>query len=59
MEIPIPFECPFCGEPGEAYPDQIEEEQRWIDDCAVCCRPIQFVARSNGIEWILFDASPA
>jgi hypothetical protein len=32
--------CPFCGEPEELYVDQGGgEQQTYIEDCAVCCRP--------------------
>lgn len=34
-------QCPYCGEPIELYVDETEVEQIYIEDCAVCCRPIQ------------------
>lgn len=38
--------CPHCGEPLETYPDPGGgEQQTYIEDCAVCCRPITFFAR--------------
>jgi hypothetical protein len=38
--------CPFCGEPVDVYVDPGGGEvQDFIEDCAVCCRPIQFSAR--------------
>lgn len=38
--------CPHCGELTDTFPDLGEaDEQRYIEDCAVCCRPIAFVAR--------------
>lgn len=37
--------CPHCGELTDTFPDAGEaDEQRYIEDCAVCCRPILFVA---------------
>jgi len=37
--------CPHCGEPLETYPDPGGgEEQDYVEDCAVCCRPIRFLA---------------
>jgi hypothetical protein len=37
--------CPHCAEPLETYPDPGGgEEQDYVEDCAVCCRPIRFVA---------------
>lgn len=32
--------CPYCGETIELLIDCSLEEQRYIEDCAVCCRPI-------------------
>lgn len=37
--------CPYCGEPIDNYVDPGGgEEQEYIDDCCVCCRPIRFRA---------------
>jgi len=37
--------CPYCGEPIESYVDPGGgEQQEYIEDCAVCCRPIRFNA---------------
>ena len=36
--------CPYCGEPADTYPDLGGgERQEYVEDCAVCCRPIRFV----------------
>jgi hypothetical protein len=38
--------CPYCGEPVDSYVDPGGGEfQEYIEDCAVCCRPIRFIAR--------------
>jgi hypothetical protein len=37
--------CPHCGEPLDTYVDPSGgEHQDYVEDCAVCCRPIRFVA---------------
>jgi hypothetical protein len=33
--------CPFCGEPTAITFDDGEGEQSFIQDCDVCCHPIQ------------------
>ncbi|NIM69861.1 MAG: CPXCG motif-containing cysteine-rich protein [Xanthomonadales bacterium] len=33
--------CPYCGEPLELLIDCSVAEQRYIEDCQVCCRPMQ------------------
>ena len=32
--------CPYCGETIELIVDCSIEEQNYIEDCEVCCRPI-------------------
>ncbi|MEO0443123.1 MAG: CPXCG motif-containing cysteine-rich protein [Pseudomonadota bacterium] len=34
--------CPYCGEPIEAVIDTSIEQQEYIEDCSVCCQPIEF-----------------
>lgn len=35
-------QCPYCGEPLELYVDEGGGiTQHYIEDCSVCCRPIQ------------------
>lgn len=33
--------CPYCGEPIELMLDVSAGSQRYIEDCHVCCRPIE------------------
>ena len=40
-------QCPYCGELIEVDVEPLEESQSFIEDCSVCCRPIQFEAASN------------
>ncbi len=34
------LDCPYCGEPISVLVDCSVEEQTYIEDCQVCCRPI-------------------
>lgn len=34
--------CPYCGETIEVLIDNSIAEQQYIEDCQVCCRPINF-----------------
>ena len=36
----IVISCPYCGEAIELLIDDSEGDQRYIEDCQVCCRPI-------------------
>ena len=44
--------CPYCGETNEVEIELLEEAQSFIEDCSVCCRPIQYEARpaEEGVE---------
>ena len=33
--------CPYCGEANELVIDTSVAQQEYIEDCFVCCRPIQ------------------
>ena len=42
--------CPYCGEPIELLLDDSVEHQRYVEDCQVCCRPIEVaVTAEDGI----------
>lgn len=43
--------CPYCGQPFEAIIDT--SNQDYIEDCAVCCRPITFTLRVDGEDFSL------
>ena len=34
------IQCPYCGETIEVVIDDSAGDQRYIEDCQVCCRPI-------------------
>lgn len=34
--------CPYCGETIEVLIDGSVPNQNYIEDCQVCCRPINF-----------------
>ena len=35
-------ECPHCGETIDVLIDPSGHQQNYIEDCQVCCRPIEF-----------------
>ncbi|UQB42298.1 CPXCG motif-containing cysteine-rich protein [Thiomicrospira microaerophila] len=35
------IQCPYCWQQVEIVIDPSEPEQDYIEDCYVCCRPIQ------------------
>ncbi|PCI70195.1 MAG: restriction endonuclease [Piscirickettsiaceae bacterium] len=35
------YPCPYCGEDIDAFVDVSQGDQQTIEDCSVCCRPIE------------------
>jgi hypothetical protein len=41
--------CPYCGERLETVVDVTADELMYVEDCGVCCRPIEFhIERDQG-----------
>jgi hypothetical protein len=40
--------CPYCGESFTTVVDYSAGYQQYIEDCQVCCRPIEFVVHVDG-----------
>ena len=40
-------DCPYCGESIELLVDISMDSQEYIEDCSVCCRPIQVSVSIN------------
>jgi hypothetical protein len=41
-------DCPYCGEAISANVDCSGGSHDFIEDCTVCCRPIEFHAEVDG-----------
>ncbi len=41
MEIEHFFTCPYCWQQISMILDSSIEEQTYVEDCEVCCRPIK------------------
>ena len=53
------FTCPYCWQRISMLVDPSESEQVYIEDCEVCCRPIQIQAVVEEGEVTAFSASPS
>ena len=40
--------CPYCGETFDTTVDLSAGDQDYVEDCRVCCRPIEFELRLDG-----------
>jgi Cysteine-rich CPXCG len=38
----LQVDCPYCGEWFETVVETCDGSQDYIEDCQVCCRPIEF-----------------
>jgi hypothetical protein len=50
--------CPYCWETIEITLDLSIDEQRYVEDCSVCCRPIVISYRAEDGSLIELDATP-
>ena len=52
------FTCPYCWQSISVLLDLSVEEQTYVEDCEVCCRPIVIHYQSHEQELLAFDALP-
>jgi hypothetical protein len=43
----VRIRCPFCGERFEALVDASAGSADYVEDCPVCCRPIELHLRTD------------
>ncbi|WP_296317908.1 CPXCG motif-containing cysteine-rich protein [Winogradskyella sp. UBA3174] len=50
------FQCPYCWEQVSMLIDVSQTSQSYIEDCEVCCNPIQISVSIENQEVISFQA---
>ncbi len=50
------FQCPYCWEDISMLLDSSVFKQTYVEDCEVCCNPIQITPEFEATELIGFDA---
>ncbi len=50
------FQCPYCWESISMLIDISQRKQSYIEDCEVCCNPIQLNISTENNEILSFDA---
>lgn len=50
------FQCPYCWETISMLIDISQRNQSYIEDCEVCCNPIQLNVNTENNEILSFDA---
>ena len=56
MEIEHFFTCPYCWQKISFLLDLSVKEQYFIEDCEVCCHPIEAFYETDNFELIGFQA---
>lgn len=51
-------QCPYCGETIEVLIDCSVPDQHYIEDCQVCCQPIDFFVTVHGDGELTVMLSP-
>jgi hypothetical protein len=41
----VDIQCPYCGETISVVVDDSAGAQSYVEDCQVCCRPIEIAVR--------------
>jgi len=50
------FTCPYCWQTISMVLDSYEEHSEYIEDCEVCCRPIEIRFSFEEEELVSFEA---
>ena len=56
MTIEHAFQCPTCWQSITMVLDLSEESAQYVEDCEVCCRPIQITFTVRDGELAAFQA---
>jgi transcription elongation factor Elf1 len=44
------IQCPYCGESFTTFVDLSQGDTTYIEDCQVCCQPIEFDVTVQDLE---------
>ena len=51
------FQCPYCWETISMLFDPSTAQQQYIEDCEVCCNPIEVNVNFSGDELVSLQAN--
>lgn len=51
------FQCPYCWENISMLLDSSIESQVYVEDCEVCCNPIQLSVTFSENQLVIFEAN--
>ena len=53
----IQIQCPYCWEKSGIVVDTSVDQQQYIEDCEVCCNPIELTVQYSEGELSSFEAN--
>ena len=59
METSAEVMCPSCGETIDLWLDLSIDSQTYIEDCSVCCRPMQVTYSAESGELLSISVEAA
>ena len=54
--LEVGVQCPYCWERFVLLVDASVEFQEYVEDCEICCRPIDFSVELDDSGWVRIDA---
>lgn len=54
--IETSVQCPYCWETFNLLIDGSVESQEYVEDCEVCCRPIDFIVEIDELDQVSVQA---
>lgn len=51
------IDCPYCGEPVTILVDTSAGSQAYVEDCEVCCQPMNITVEVDDAELVSVTAS--
>ena len=49
------FQCPYCWETISMLMDPSSHEQQYVEDCEVCCNPMEINVKFQENELVSFE----
>jgi transcription elongation factor Elf1 len=53
------FQCPYCWQEISMLLDLSTGEQSYVEDCEICCNPIQIFYQVEDDQIVYFEAQPS
>ena len=51
------FNCPYCVQKISMLIDLSVSSQNYVEDCEICCRPIEVSYQVDGDDVVFFEAN--